>query len=68
MNLSLGASDLSVLCEDGERVLCRGWRADGDGARTAVLAVVSAAELATPGFVDRLLEQIPVDFTHSLHA
>jgi hypothetical protein len=45
MNLSLGAggaSDLSVLCEDGERVLCRGWRDDGDGARTAVLAVVSA--------------------------
>jgi PAS domain S-box-containing protein len=57
MNLSLGASDLSVLCEDGERVLCRGWRADGDGARTAVLAVVSAAELATPGFVDRLAHE-----------
>src|ERR1700719_239740 len=60
MNLSLGAggaSDLSGLCEDGERVLCRGWRDDGDGARPAVLAVVSAAELATPGFVDRLAHE-----------
>ena len=49
MNLSLGAgeaSDLSVLSEDGERVLCRGWRVDGDGERIAVLAVLSAAELA----------------------
>jgi serine/threonine protein kinase len=46
-----------MLCEDGERVLCRGWRDDGDGARTAVLAVVSAAELATPGFVDRLAHE-----------
>lgn len=60
MNLSLGAggaSDLSVLCEDGERVLCRGWRVDGDGERTAVLAVLSAAEHATPGFVDRLAHE-----------
>ena len=60
MNLSLGAggaSDLSVLCEDGERVLCRGWRVDGDGERTAVLAVLSAAEYATPGFVDRLAHE-----------
>ena len=60
MNLSLGAggaSDLSVLCEDGERVLCRGWRVDGDGERIAVLAVLSAAELATPGFVDRLAHE-----------
>ena len=60
MNLSLGAggaSDLSVLCEDGERVLCRGWRVDGDGECTAVLAVLSAAEHATPGFVDRLAHE-----------
>ena len=60
MNLSLGAggaSDLSVLSEDGERVLCRGWRDDGDGDRTAVLAVVSASEHPTPGFVDRLAHE-----------
>ncbi len=42
MNLSLslgagGTGDLTVLCEDGERVLCRGWRDDGDGDRNAVL-------------------------------
>ena len=34
-----GQSDLQVLWEDGERVLCRGWRADGDGGRSAGLAV-----------------------------
>src|SRR6202521_3710881 len=52
-----GASNLRVLCEDGERVLCRGWRDDGDGDRTAVLAVLSAAEHPTPGFVDRLAHE-----------
>jgi len=46
-----------VLCEDGERVLCRGWRDDGDGDRTAVLAVLSASEHPTPGFVDRLAHE-----------
>jgi serine/threonine protein kinase len=62
MNLSLslgdgGASSLTVLWEDGERVLCRGSRADSDGDRTAVLAVLSAAEHPTPGFVDRLAHE-----------
>src|SRR6202521_3308985 len=52
-----GASNLTVLCEDGERVLCRGWREDGDGDRTAVLAVLSASEHPTPGFVDRLAHE-----------
>src|ERR1700726_4329789 len=60
MNLSLsleagGVSRLTVLLEDGERVLCRGWRGDGDG--TAVLAVLSASEHPTPGFVDRLAHE-----------
>jgi PAS domain S-box-containing protein len=59
MNLSasLGAgraSGLTVLCEDGERILCRGWRDDDDGGRTGVLVVHSASEHPTPGFVDRL--------------
>ena len=59
MNLSAslgagGASNLTVLSEDGERVLCRGWRDDGDGDGAAVLAVLSAFEHPTPGFVDRL--------------
>jgi PAS domain S-box-containing protein len=62
MNLSssLGAGgpgSLAVLWEDGERVLCRGWRHDGDGDRTAVLAVLSAAEHPTPGLVDRLVHE-----------
>jgi serine/threonine protein kinase len=59
MNLSLslgagGTGGLAVLCEDGERVLCRGWRDDGDGDRKAVLAVLSGSEHPTPGFIDRL--------------
>src|SRR4030081_3389950 len=62
MNLSLalgtdGAGGLAVLCEDGERVLCRGWRDDGDGDRTAVLAVLSGSGHPTPGFIDRLAHE-----------
>jgi PAS domain S-box-containing protein len=62
MNLSSslgadGARSLTVLSEDGERVLCRGWRDDGNGDRTAVLAVLSASEQPTPGFVDRLAHE-----------
>ncbi len=62
MNLSSslgtgGAGSLAVLWEDGERVLCRGWRDDGDGKRTAVLAVLSASERPTPGLVDRLAHE-----------
>jgi len=62
MNLSssLGtgeAGNLQVLWKDGERVLCRGWRDDGDGDRTAVLAVLSASEHPTTGFVDRLAHE-----------
>jgi hypothetical protein len=52
-----GASCLAVLWEDGERVLCRGWRDCGDGDRTAVLAVRSSSEHPTPG---------PVDLAHEL--
>ena len=62
MNLSLslgagGTGGLTVLCEDGERVLCRGWRDDGDGDRKAVLAVLSGSEHPTPGFIDRLAHE-----------
>ena len=62
MNFSLsigagGASSLTVLCEDGERILCRGWRDNINGDRTAVLAVLSASEQPTPGFVDRLAHE-----------
>src|ERR1700719_1757259 len=54
---SLGAGGLTVLSEDGERVLCRGWRDDGDGDRTAVLAVLSASEHPAPDFDDRLAHE-----------
>jgi PAS domain S-box-containing protein len=52
-----GAGNLTVLCEDGERVLCRGWRDDGNGNRTAVLAVLSASEHPSAGLVDRLAHE-----------
>src|ERR1700674_5317161 len=52
-----GASNLTVLSEDGERALCRGWRDDSDGDRTAVLAVLSASEPPTPGLVDPLAHE-----------
>jgi serine/threonine protein kinase len=46
-----------VLLEDGERVLCRGWRDDGVGDGTAVLAVLSASEHPAPAFVDQLAHE-----------
>ena len=52
-----GLSDLQVLWEDGERVFCRGWRADGDGGRSAVLAVLPAAERPPPAILDRLAHE-----------
>jgi PAS domain S-box-containing protein len=51
------SGDLQVLHEDGERVLCRGWRDRGDGERTAVLAVLPASEHPPPGLVDRLTHE-----------
>ena len=52
-----GAGSLTVLSEDGERVLCRGWRDEGHGDQTAVLAVLSASEHPRPGFVGRLAHE-----------
>ncbi len=60
LSFSLGAGGtggLTVLLEDGERVLCRGWRDDGHGDRTAVLAVLSASQQPTPGLVGRLAHE-----------
>ena len=51
------ADDLKPLSVDGERVICRGWRDNIDGAGSAVLAVLSASEHPTPGFVDRLAHE-----------
>jgi PAS domain S-box-containing protein len=58
--LSLGAGGtgrLVVLCEDGERVLYRGWRDDSDGDRKAILAALSGSEHPTPAFNDRLAHE-----------
>ena len=64
MNLSFqldadGPSDLQVLWEDGERVFCRGWRVDGDGdgGRSAVLAVLPAAERPPSAALNRLAHE-----------
>src|ERR1700760_2967868 len=62
MNLSLplgagGTGGLAVLCEDGERVLCRGWRDDSDGDCKAVLAALSSSEHPTPVFLERLAHE-----------
>jgi PAS domain S-box-containing protein len=51
-----GVSRLTVLLEDGERVLCRGWRDDGAGA-TAELVVLCASEHPAPAFVDQLAHE-----------
>ncbi len=58
-----GVSDLQVLWEDGERVLCRGWRTDGDGGRSAALAVLLAAERPPPAVLDRLAHEYALDAT-----
>src|ERR1700738_5119213 len=49
-----GAVSLAVLCQEGECILYRGGSDDGDGGRTAVLAVISASEHHTSGLADRL--------------
>ena len=46
-----------VLSEDGERVLCRGWRRGVDGARRAVLVVLPAAEHPSPANLDRFAHE-----------
>ena len=46
-----------VLSEDGERVLCRGWRRGVDGNRRAVLVVLPAAEHPSPSNLDRFAHE-----------
>ena len=50
-------SDLQLLWGDGERVFCRGWRADIEGGRNAVLTVLPAAEYAPQAVLDRLAHE-----------
>src|SRR5262245_42841719 len=46
---------LVVLTQSGDRILCRGWRADGGGG--AVLAVFPAAEHPAPACLERLAHE-----------
>ena len=48
---------LEVLWEDGERVFCRKWRLAEDGSRSAVLAVLLAAERPSPAALDHLAHE-----------
>jgi PAS domain S-box-containing protein len=58
LRLGAGAgSGLQVLREEAERLVCRGWRTDADGTRTATLAVLAATEHPTPGTLDRLAHE-----------
>jgi PAS domain S-box-containing protein len=62
MNSSLrgratGEESLQVLCEDSERVLCRGWRPGADGDGRLVLLVFPAMEPAVPASFDRLAHE-----------
>ena len=59
MNLSLyldKLGTLDALWEDGERVFCRGWRAEGSS-RSAVLAVLPASERPPAAVLDRLAHE-----------
>ena len=59
LNSLNGAEDggCEVLSEDGERVLCRGWRRGDDGNRRAVLVVLPAAEHPSPSNLDRFAHE-----------
>jgi hypothetical protein len=52
-----GDDGFQVLWEDGDRVFCRGWRPGTDGNRSAVLAVLPAAEHPAPATLDRLTHE-----------
>jgi PAS domain S-box-containing protein len=53
-----GHAGAEVLSEDGERILCRGWRANvGDPQSPATLAVFLASEHPAPALLDRLTHE-----------
>jgi PAS domain S-box-containing protein len=50
-----GPAGAEVLSEDGQRILCRGWRDNADDPQTAAtLAVLLASEHPAPALLDRL--------------
>jgi len=46
-----------ILSEDGQRLLCRGWRLGDDGTRESVLIVLPAAERPSRLSLDRLTHE-----------
>jgi hypothetical protein len=50
-------SGSQVLFEDGERVLCRGWRLGDDGTRESVLVVLPATDRPSRSSLDRLTHE-----------
>jgi PAS domain S-box-containing protein len=52
-----GEGGLQVLLKDAERILCRGWRLDDDGVRSAALFVLLAASHPPPATVGRLAHE-----------
>src|SRR5437868_6867016 len=52
-----GDSNFEVLWEDDDYVFCRGWRLGADGDRSAVLAVLPAAEHPAPATLERLAHE-----------
>jgi hypothetical protein len=46
-----------ILSEDGDRLLCRGWRLGDDGTRESVLVILPAAEHPSPSSLDRLTHE-----------
>ena len=57
LNGTYSDSGSQVYWEDGERVLCRGWRAGENGDRIAVLVVRPAADHLSRSSLDRLTHE-----------
>jgi serine/threonine protein kinase len=64
-----GKDGLQILWEDGERVFCRGSHLRAAGHRSAVLAVLPAAEHPAPATLDRFVHEYGLkDELHSAWA
>jgi PAS domain S-box-containing protein len=50
-------ADAGVLWKDGELLLCRGWRIDGEGERSAALALQPTSEQPSSVCLDRLAHE-----------
>jgi PAS domain S-box-containing protein len=53
----LAESERQVLCEDGERIFCRGSRRVGQGKPSSVLLVLLGSERPSPAAADRLAHE-----------